>query len=177
MEHWNIAALDRPEGKCQYFLMNKCSTLVRVSRNVHIDLGMVMSTMERLNVPLGFTEGLERINFTILTGPARGWYVNDEIWIDCSRLYRDEAIATFVHELGHHIDDREAISDLLHEERKRRGRMLRGGREAGRSTSEYVAVGFEKFYSVDPRERISLHSRNPELYRAINRAHRKYSRR
>jgi hypothetical protein len=174
VEHWNVAAVEGGKKEAQYILLNKTKTLIRVSPRVHIDLGKIMSEIEKLGVPLKYSEGVEQITFTVLTGDARGWWKGDEIWVDASRLYRDEAVTTLVHEFGHHMDDREGLSDELHDERKKKGKTL-GNREARKDTEEYVAIGFEKFYSEDPSDRKRLRRQNPQLYEHIIKMHRKYA--
>lgn len=174
MEHWNVAAVKGGKKDAQYVLLNKSTTRIRVNPRVHVDLGQIMSEIEKLGVPLKYSEGLEQINFSILTGDARGWWRGDEIWVDASRMYKEEAVTTLTHELGHHMDDREGLSDELHDERKKKGKSL-GNKEARKDTEEYVAIGFEKFYSPDPRDRRHLRKRNPQLYNTIMKMHKKYA--
>jgi hypothetical protein len=176
MEHWNVAVCDpRKNDGASLYLMNRSETMVSVNRRVHFDPVKFFKKLEKIKFPVKYTVGLERIHFTILTGDAGGYYMDNKIWVDISRAQLDHTLQIFVHEVGHHVEEQEAISTFLHEERMKRSKHLHAS-FSERSDDEYLAIGFERYYSEDPADRRALRKKNPLLYKTIQRLHRDYRR-
>lgn len=151
--------------------MNSGWTPIRLSQRVRVDLPALMSRMEELGVPLAYTREIEEIYFTLLPRRA-GDFSRNKIRISCDRLERENVDRVLVHELGHHVDDLEAIAardEIVRERRRRGGRM--GDPYARKDVDEYVAVGFESYYGAARRR---FKKENPVLHRAIAAAHEKY---
>ena len=171
-ERWNLEPSD--DG---LVLMNSSCTSVTMTKRSKFDPLVLMSRMEELGVPLGYTKGLKEIRFTIHRDS--GTYMDGVIKLDSLRTWGpgcvDSVCQTFVHELGHHVDETEAIScdhELVKEKVKKSCKMPDS--YAQKSASEYVAVGFEVFYFGDRKERSMMKKSNPKLYSIISRLHRKY---
>jgi hypothetical protein len=175
MERWKVASR-RKHGPL--ILRNRCKTLVWVNPNVShgFDLDLFLKRLEQVRFPLRYTKGLSQINFTILGKKYFGLYEDGEIWIDTKKKRRAKTIIeTFVHEVAHHLDFDEDLSNGLSHERKRRGMHVHS--IARDSDEEYFARGFERYYSTDPRDKADLRKLNPRLYKRIDRLHQKYKRR
>ncbi len=173
MERWSAIECQSAKGP-EYYLANRSRTVLAFSRPARkFDILRLLRALDEAGFPLRFTEGITQINFTI----ARkyfGWYSDCEIWIDVNRKHRFGTILrTFIHEVAHHIDysagDR--ISRGLEEERRRSGRRIHS--EAARHDDEYLAHGFEAFYS-GPKGRRDLRKFHPSLHRTIVALHRKH---
>ena len=179
MEKWNVAECDPKHNEgAQFFLMNRTKTLVKVNRRLHYDPQTLFSRLRDVRFPFKYTEGLDIINFTIIPSKSDcvGYYFDSKIWIDVSQEGIDRVFSTFVHEIGHHVDDREGdVSQFLREERLKRAKHLHEN-FSRRSDDEYLATGFEKFYSEDFSERRLLKRMNPLLYHTIQVLHRDYKR-
>ena len=158
-------------------LVNNNRTSVWVSpRAKNFDLNRLLKALEEINFPLRYTRGISSINFSILGNPRLfGYYDDGEIYIDVRKKHRLKTIIeTIVHEIAHHLDTDAELSDGLSQERRRRGRYIH--RIARDSNDEYFARGFERYYSLDPRDRQDLKRFNPRLYARIHKLHRLYRR-
>jgi hypothetical protein len=176
MERW-IAAVCQSRAEKQYFLANRSRTLVKINRKLrNFSLEQLLLCLQELEFPLKYTDGLDRITFTTMTGPSRGYYEDDCIMIDVSRVSSDWVTSTFIHEVGHHVDEHEIASDGMELERKRRHQYLNDP-YSKQDDSEYLAVGFEKFYSGDRSDRSRMRKYNPKLFRSIKRLHDQYKNR
>lgn len=176
MEHWNFAVCDpRKNEGARMFLLNRSRTLISVNRRLDFDPAQLFRRLEKIGFPFRFTEGLERIHFSILTGDAGGYYVDNMIWVDVSKKLQDHTLETFVHEVGHHVDEQEDVAPFLHKERLKKYRHLHET-WSKHSDDEYLALGFGKFYSEDPADRRRLRAKNPLLYSAIRALHSDFSR-
>lgn len=172
MESWNIT----PQGSRSYLLHNSSNTQVLLSKRAKPSLTKMLSRLEEANVPIAYTRGLKKIYFTIFSGRHVGDYVNGVVRID-ARSENDFMLSeVMIHELAHHIDDEELISEIpaVRAEKKKASKYLED-KYAKKSISEYVAVCFEVFYFGSPPEIESLRKRNPAVYSAILRVHKKYS--
>ncbi len=174
MKRWKIVECQTRRGP-RYYLDNGSSTVVSFSRSAKkFDILALLRALDRVGFPLKYTEGIAQINFVALR-KYFGWYQDNEIWIDVRPKHRFKTIfETFVHEVAHHIDygADEAISKKLEAERNLRGRRIHC--QAARSDDEYLARGFERFYSIRPGGKQDLRRHHPKLYRAISRLHREY---
>ena len=130
--------------------------------------------MEELRVPFAYTDELDEIYFTILHR-NHGDYLPSRVRLSCSRQSLDCLESTFVHELGHHIDNVEDISerDSIIEEKRTSARYM-SDTYARSGVGEYVAVGFEVYYVGTREQRRRMRGLNPRLYNVISYVHRKY---
>lgn len=175
MERWNDALCRLRNGSLH--LANRSRTLVKVKRGIKFRPEELFLRLQDVGFPLAYADGLEVIRFTTLTGSNRGWYLDGEATIDVSRGGASCVLETFVHEVGHHVDEEEGASQGLDEERRKGARFLRSlgaSDNARESEEEYLAAGFELFYSEDPKKRARLRARNPKLYRTIGRLDRQF---
>lgn len=169
-----MVALCRTRTGPQYYLTNRSRTLIKINpRLKNFSLENVMVGLQELGIPFKYTDGLDVICFTIMTGTDRGWYEDGVIYIDVSAVSRDLVIDTFVHELGHHVDEQEDVSAGMTIERRLRYKHLRDP-YSRKDNYEYVAVGFQKFYSGDHSDRQNMRKHNPRLYRALSDLHEQY---
>lgn len=127
-----------------------------------------------MGVPFKYTDGLDLIYFTFLRG-LHGDYVDDRIRICANDETKKVMAKVFVHELGHHVDEQEDISgdEAIIAEKRERAKYIDDS-YAKKNVVEYVAVGFETFYCGTNEEKRRLRKKNPRLYAAIRRCHRKY---
>lgn len=179
MENWKVAICDphRNEG-AQFFLLNNSKTLVKVNRRSRFDPQTLFKRLSDLRFPFKYTEGLDLIHFTFFQERynAMGDYWDGKIRINISQSCIDSILETFMHEVGHHVDEKEGqISSFLKEERKKRAKHLHEKFSAN-NEDEYLATGFEKFYAEDFADRRQLRKNNPLLYRTIQMLHRDYKR-
>ena len=178
MESWKIAVCDpRQNDGAQFFLLNRSKTPVKVHRRLHFDPQTLFRRLRDVRFPFKYTEGLEFINFTIIPSKsdAVGYYLDNRIWIDVSQEGIDRVFSTFTHEIGHHVEENERVSQFLHEERLKKAKYLEST-FSRRSDDEYLATGFEKFYHEDFEIRRQLKRMNPLLYRTIQTLHKSYKR-
>lgn len=170
MGSWNLGWVRARE----YILLNPINTIVRYSKITTPNVNWLMSRMEELEVPVAYTYELTEIYFTNIPG-AEGDYIDGVIRLKASV---DTVDRTFVHELGHHIDEIEGctLDDRLIREAKYRARYM-SDKYARKNVAEYFAVGFEVFYFGAPGERKKFRKLNPYLYRTITKLHQRYSRR
>ena len=176
MEHWNYALCNpRDNDGAKLFLLNRSKTLVTVHKRLKYDPVQLFKRLESVNFPFRFTDGLEKIHFTIIPKSTAGYYVDNKIWVDVSQNGLDWAFETFIHEVGHHVDEEEAVASFLHDERLKRSKYMHEI-FSKRSDDEYLATGFEWFYSENHERKRALRKRTPLLYRAIQMLHRDYHR-
>ena len=175
MEKWSVAVCEPEKNDgASLFLMNRSKTLVSVHKRLKFDPLILFKKLERIKFPFKYTDKLERIYFTVLTGNAAGWYENDEIWIDVSQNQIDCVAEVFVHEVGHHIEEHESVASFLHEERMKKSKRF-SNEFSEKSDDEYMALGFERYYDEDKSYRRALRKKNPLLYKTIQLLHRDYS--
>ena len=168
---WNV--IENDDGTL--ILLNSSQTLIRfhsqVSRNVAIEL---MSKMEELEFPHQYTKGLKEIYFTFLKSNLEGDYDNDgAIRIACNKKFK-LIHETFIHEVGHHVDALEDVSndpDLIAEWRLKSGSFFHA--DMRRDPSEYFAIGFERYHTGG---NITSKS-HPYLWFKVNEIHNKKSNR
>lgn len=173
MESWNVVICDDPEG--DYVLLNKSRTLIRLSERAKIDLAQLLSKMEEAGVPIRYSEEVKEIYFTHLKDSTHGDYNDGTIRLSCGHESRQIHEKTLVHELAHHIDAIENISDREHiivEKRKKAGMLP--DTYAKKNVGEYIAIGFEVYYFGSREERAKMRKRNPRLWNVIRYLHRKY---
>lgn len=173
METWNVIKHNDPEG--DYILINKTNTFIRFSDRVSIDISALLSRMEERNVPISYTEDLAEIYFTHLKDKTYGDYADNKIRLSCCVSTTNELDRTLVHELGHHIDEREDISgrtSIIKE--KRTCSKFIDDRYADKNIGEYVAVGFEIYYFGTKEVKAKFKKKNPKLFNVIRYLHRKY---
>lgn len=155
-------------------LLNRARTQIRFSRRVKVDLAKLLVQMEEANVPLQYTNGLKEVYFTFLRG-LYGCYLDDRVMISCDQHGRECMDRTFIHELAHHLDEEEDISERpgMLEEKKKSHKVL-GDKHARDSVSEYVAIGFEVYYFGTKIQRKKMQRKCPRLWKTIRYIHRKY---
>lgn len=174
MEHWNVAVCR--EGDADYFLLNKTKTLVKVHGGArNFDMGEVLAELEEIGFPLQFTEGIRIINFTYIRRKNYlGQYGDDEVEVDIKKCRSlDDIVSSFVHEVGHHVDSEEDMSDGLAPERRKHAKKVMDP-YAGKDDSEYFARGFEWFYTGGPNCRRAIRRGCKQLYRRILRLHKTF---
>lgn len=173
MESWNVIRSYCKDA--DFVLLNKSQTLIQFSQRIKVDIISIMSEMEEANVPFSYTEGIERIYFTLLRCSIHGDYKNGKIRLSCGHASRDMHACILVHELAHHIDEEEYISgcDAIISEKKKKSHLMTDI-YARKDTSEYVAVGFEVYYFGSNDERTRMRKNNPKLWNAIKRIHNKH---
>lgn len=172
MESWNVVSTTNPR---EFLLLNGSGTVFKMAGRVTVDLGKMLSRMEESKVPLKYTEFLEEVYFCHLRN-VDGDYIDSKMRLCGTKDYEDMLPQIFVHELGHHVDDREDISGLesIIAEQKEGWRTL-GDTYARKNVMEYVSVGFEVFYFGSKKRKTKMKSCNPQLYKAISSAHKKYA--
>lgn len=173
MVSFNIAYVDD-----QPTILNSTQTLVRLHRRIDVTVvSNVLSILESCRFPVSHTEGIQEVHFTYLKNGLCGDYLDKKIRIACNVEYRDILHRTFIHEVGHHVDSREATSStpqLL----KEWGSVVSGSDPMDHmepfahpsvhsDPSEYFAVGFEVFYTDGPKALL----RYPVLRRTVARLH------
>ena len=172
MDSWN--AIAGQDGR-EYVLLNKNRTLIRLSERVSVDIGAFMHRLEAAGVPLSFADGLKEIYFTYLRA-NRAQYLDGVVEICSTETNLDKVCSSFVHELGHHIDELNGVSDRKKIiEEKRKYSHLMPDSYARKNVDEYVACGFEVYYFGTRKERGDFRRSNPKLYNAIRYLDRKYS--
>lgn len=158
-------------------LLNRWSTEIRLSRRARVDVLAIFDRMEELDVPFGYTDELDEIYFTLLPH-KHGDYSPCIIRLSTSHDSLRSIDRTLVHELGHHMDAIEDLSERpsLIEEKRSSARFMSDS-YARHDVGEYVAVGFEVYYLGTDEQRRKMREHNPRLYRTIREIHKKYSRR
>jgi hypothetical protein len=174
MENWN-GTLMRSRQRNQFYLANRSRTLVKVKKGLKFTPEQLFLQLQDVRFPLQYVEGLDAIYFTVIPKNVQGYYCDGTIWIDVSKKGIGEVLETFVHEVGHFLDDEEDLSGTLSEERKKRHRYL-DDPNAKKDDGEYLATGFERFYSEDRKDRKALKRHNPKLHHIINALHRSFKR-
>lgn len=161
-----------PEG--DFVLLNKCKTLVRFSQRARVDITELMARMEELNVPFGYTEDVKEIYFTVLSG-MHGDYSDGNLRLHCGHESKKIHDRTLIHELAHHVDEVEGISDRegILKEKMKKARYL-PDTYARKNLLEYIAVGFEVYYCGTRDEKRKMKRCNPILFNTIRYLHRKY---
>jgi hypothetical protein len=169
---WNALVLE--PGGC--FLLNPAGTAVRFSRRAsRIDFVGLLVRMEELDVPFAYTRELAEIYFTVLPGGKLGDYLDGQIRLSCGVDGIGVMDRTLVHELAHHVDELEELSERssIVSEKRARAKFM-SDVYSRTDVGEYVAVGFEVFYLGTPEQRSKMRTCNGRLYDAISRVHRKY---
>ena len=181
MSRWRVS-IDDDTG--QIMLPNQIRTVIKINKRYEVDLIAVISSLNKLNFPFRFCEGVEEINFTHFVGLDRenlGRYMCNKIGVNVPRHrklakpeeYHDQLVGTVIHEIIHHVDDSEnEISSKLQRERKRAGLKIH---DECTDEGEYLARGAENFYSPDEKEREDLRINHPDLYALLLKLHKKYS--
>lgn len=174
MELWNV--IPNEDDNVPFILANTDRTSVSFSKRVNFDINILMSSMEERDVPFAYTKTLRLIRFTVHM--HSGTYGDGEIMLKasggCGAWFREMICQTFVHELGHHVDYLEAISDDPLVIKEKRNATHFPEPYARKNVMEYVAVGFEVFYFGSKEEKSQLKRYNKNLYRRIKQAHEKY---
>lgn len=167
---WNV--LEHPDG--HYVLLNPDETVVHKSPAARVDIVDVLSQLEELGVPPGYTRDLSEIYFTTHLSGAVGTHEDDVIRVVANIL----KVKVLIHELGHHIDDLEDVTldGHLTEERKESAGKLDDA-YGKKNDAEYLAVGFEVFYAGNVADKRRLKKNNPLLHRTIQRIHERYQKR
>lgn len=171
MPSWNICHVKKGE----YELLNGNSTLVHFSPTSDPDVAWLMNKMEELEIPISYTKNLNELYFTKLPRDA-GDYLDGRIRLSVRKSDWVNVHRTFIHELGHLLDDHEALTDDddLKKEKKKKAKHLPDS-YAKKDIYEYLAVGFEIFYCGTKKEKKNMKKKNPILFKKIKNLHKKYS--
>lgn len=172
MESWNLT----PGGPREYFLHNKSDTRFHCSKRAKPNFGSLLHRIEEAGVPIAYTRGVKDVYFTIFAHLHAGDYRDGQIRIDCGVNSHVMLPEILIHELAHHLDDEELISERpeIRKEKKEAAKYLED-KYARTNVSEYVAVGFEVFYFGSPPEKEQFRKHNPALHSAIAEIHEKYA--
>lgn len=168
---WNIE-----EDDSGVYLMSSSKTRIKRNKRVSFDYVQIMVRLEEASVPLGYTRDLKEINFTYLPGECEGSYRNCQLNICCKTTSLENMEKNVIHELGHHVDYLEGLSDRVDIVREwTRASSSIDDSYSWESPEEYVAVGFEIYYFGSDIEKRKLKKHNSMLFRTINDMHMKYS--
>lgn len=167
---WNV--IERPDGN--YSLLNADETLIRKSPAAKVDIPDILSQLEELNVPPGYSLGLDEIYFTTHLKRAVGTHEGGVIKVVANIL----KVKVLIHEFAHHVDDADDITLFGHltKEREKCGDALDDS-YGKKNDAEYLAVGFEVYYAGNVSEQARLKRNNPVLFDTIERIHRRYQNR
>ena len=171
MRTWNI--IDGDDGT--YVLLNGSDTVIRKHKNISFTVMIgLLSKMEELDVPIAYTDGIKEIYLTYLKGKLEGDLKRKErkIRIGCNNAFLNTLHETLIHELGHHVDDREDISDrndFVREWKKLSGSFAQYDMQS--QPDEYFAHAFTEYYV----NRRGMAQRYPLMYRYSKQIHDKYS--
>lgn len=177
-ESWDVEPTDDPSAP--FFFRNASQTVVTVSRRVRFDFSYLLVRMEHVGLPTAYLDKVREVRLTMLPRDY-GRYQAGRIVLDAFGWGPgplETVCQTFIHELGHHIDWEEAISDdpAVVKEKRTRYRFLPDPAGARKNVGEYVAVGFEVFYMGSAADKKRMREKNPKLWDRIRKAHRKYRR-
>jgi hypothetical protein len=174
MSSWNIARCF--EQNCDFMLLNSSRTAIRFSNRTKIEITEMLVSMEDHNVPIAYTNELKEIYFTFLRGRTAGDYLDGRIRLSCQKDIMRMMDRTLIHEIAHHLDDRENLSgeDNIMKEKKSSACEL-GDSYAKKNIGEYIAIGFEVFYFGTKQEKSKMRKDNPKLYTVIKNLHKRYS--
>ena len=175
MERWQLLK-PKSRKKSGHRLANSSRTKVVINKRLCVNIDWVLKQLEERDFPFAYIEGLKEINFTIIPERSRamGYYFQDKIVLDARPVCFEEIIESLIHEVAHHVENREAVSSILREERLSSYKHLQLS-FSSRNNDEYLALGFERFYSQDPKHREMLEEKNPQLYCMIMLLHLSYS--
>lgn len=174
MRPWTLQT-DSPDG--EWRLSNGSATILQF--NQRVDAGVVESLllgMTDAGVPFGYSEGLKEIYFTYLLN-NRGEYEAGRVRLSCDAS-GDVLDTTFAHELGHHLDAIEKLSErpkVVEEHETTKTLRAPAGGSSRKDIEEYVAIGFELYYFGKRGTKSRLKKENPKLYNVIKHLHRKYN--
>ena len=170
---WNIT--DNSDGT--YTLLNGTGTLIRKHKQIPLSLIVeLLSKMEEIEFPIGYTEALEEIYFTYLKRGLEGDYAGwpGTIRISCNNTNLSHLHEILIHEIAHHIDARECVStekDLVGEWMVKSGSFIHS--DIKRESCEYFAIGFEKFYTPDHSSGNITEDSHPVLWHSLSQIHSK----
>jgi hypothetical protein len=174
MELWNVVPND--DVAYPFVLANPNSTLISFNKRVKFDINILMSSMEERDVPFNYTKGLKHVRFTILKDG--GTYLNKEIMIhmqnECGSWWRESICQRFIHEVGHYVDEVEAICEDINVINEKKSVLYYPNTYSKKNIYEYIATGFEIYYFGSEEERRLQKKNNKQLYKRIKEAHNKY---
>ncbi len=166
-----------------YVLRNSSRTVFTLAPRVRqTDVASMLVQMEMMAVPFSYAVGVREVSLSLIN--RDGWYLDGFIRLHAgARLgfgwgFTAALAQNLVHELGHHVDAAEALSDdpAVIKELRTHGKWMPDS-YARKNVDEYVAVGFEVFYCGSPAQVKTMRERNRHLYRHIRRIHRQGLRR
>ena len=173
MQQWDIVPCRLFD--CNFMLLNKSGTQIYLSERTKLDIVDLMTKMEEYDIPLAYTGKLDSIHFTTFSRTKCGDYLNNVIRLNRSPIFRDVLHITLLHEIAHHVDSYEGISERedIALEKTKCARFL-SDTYARHDVLEYVAVGFEVFYFGTKEQHKKMKRLNPKLYNTIKKLHKKY---
>lgn len=147
---------------------------VTMSPKCRYDPASLFKIVDLMNVPPSYTWGLEEIRFTRLRS-LHGTFDPElnaiNLSTDLSSL--DLIHRFFVHELAHHVDERENLSKNLEKELSLTQDLI-AIHWIKESVEEYFAAGLEVFYCGWEHEKESLEKNHPELHSTILKVHKRH---
>lgn len=167
---WDIT----PNNDATYTLDNGSETIVRLHSGLCIDMVLDMFLkLDEASFPIEYSYGLQEIYFTYLKDNLDGDYCpSGKIRVSCVRSQRDSAHETLIHEIAHHVDQEECMTDdnsLITEWRENSDGFIHV--DIHKEPSEYVAIGFEKFYVSNHSSGNITKESHPVLWGRINEIH------
>lgn len=187
---WNVQHCEDCDNG--FTLLNSSKTpIVFSARIVNVDIAQILSEIEMTGIPIACSEGLKEIYFTILKEDSLerdpnyklftyGDYDNEDLVIRVSwgLEERKQVVETIIHEIGHHVDGIELISDYddFISECKEKSKYLpkRFRPHPLKDPCEYFAMGFEAFYVGTKEEKKLIRLNNPILWKSLLKINRKY---
>jgi len=171
MQSWNAIFVEDKE----YQLLNSSLTSIKFSNASKFDLALLMSKMEERGVPLSYTSELTEIKFTQLRNGDHGDYLNGVIRLSSDKTTQSLMDKIFVHELAHHVDCTNNITDddSILREKKKKSKYMKD-KYARKDVFEYFAVGFEVFYCGTDEEKRFMKKKNPILFSVISKLHKEH---
>lgn len=177
-ERWDVFPLSHTGN---LVLKNRSRTLLRQNSRVSVDVPALLTQAEECGLPFAYSDQVREIYFTILpirknlAIHGRYIYTSNSIIVSCNSRNSEPMINTIVHEIGHHIDSVECISEY----EGIRSEYSTGAQHlpdpgALKNVDEYVAFGFETFYLGTSVDRRKMRHLNPILWRMLSLIHRVY---
>lgn len=162
-------------GKCRYLLWNGTYVPINYCLRAKVDFKGMIKKMNEMHVPIGYTHGIKEIYFTSIQDAA-GDILDGKIRLSYGQDHWDQLPSALIHELGHHVDDREHLSsdpDIISEKGSKSKFMA--DQYAKKNVGEYVAVGFETYYFGTADAVAKMRRHNRVLFEKIQAIHERYS--
>lgn len=148
---------------------------ITTSKRCRYDPAPLFRIMDLLKVPAAYTWGLDEIRLTRLNS-LHGEYDPSQSMIRLSTdsFSRDFLDRFFIHELGHHVDERLNVSSSLKGELATTQEFISTS-WIKNSVEEYFASGLEIFYAGWEHEVELIKKNHPKLFSSCREVHKKYA--